>query len=230
MLVEKVRKLLALIEERAVLDKKKSNINVEIDLHEKNMGVIEAQHNHLKKEVRECQKAVALFELEIKTFATSEVNLKQKLQGLIRQKDVDAVRREILAVQNNREQIESRLLEELDQLETLQKMIITEEPLLLEQKRELESKIKILKGFVAEVDQTLSPLLKALDEASISLPDNMQSQYKRISVRLDRPIVPLVGNHCVACYSFISAQQLLELKKKQIGDCKNCGRIIFMNR
>ena len=229
MLVEKIRKLLALTEERASLEKKIANLNTEIGLHEKDMNDLDTQLGNLRKEARESQKTVAMLELEIKVLSQNETDLKRKLLGLVRQKDVDAVRREILATQDSREQVETHLLEELVQLENWQKKIVAEEPAIAERSKEYELKVIILKNFIAEASKDLEPLLTEIETASAALPDNIKSQYKRVAIRLNKPIVQLRGNHCTSCYSFISAQQLLDLKKKQIGDCKNCGRILFVD-
>ena len=229
MLMDKMRTLLALTEKRFALDAKIKKLRTEIGAYEQEKCKFEEQFARLQKELRDGQKTVALLELDIKVLVGKEADLKRKESGLVRPRDVDAVRREILAIQDNCERVEDNLLEEIDRIEGLKKKIAQEEPAFLTKNAEFEEKIKIVQSYIAGINVELAPLLKEVEEVVSVLPENIKNQYKRAAVKYERPIVPLATSSCAACYGFISAQQVSELKKQRLGDCKNCGRIIFVD-
>jgi predicted nucleic acid-binding Zn-ribbon protein len=147
--------------------------------------------------------------------------------GLTKQKEIDSIKREVLSLQGSREDIEEDLMSEIDVLDDSEKALKTEQPLMLEQTNINNKKKVTIAAFAEETKLDLDPILQEINVEISSLPDSFKKRYNRIASRLDRPIVKVEGNFCGACYSFISSQQLAELKKMQIGDCKNCSRILF---
>jgi len=227
MLVEKIKKLLLLTQERANLEKKISGLKNDISACVNQERALVDKEHAMQQQIRDSKKKVAMFELDIKSLVDRENEVKKRLMGLTRQKEIDSIKREILSLQEQREEVESDLLQELDLVTKQEKAFLAEKPIIEEQIGLDKKKHSTLEGFVFDAQKELDPILKSIESEISNLPDSFKSRYNRIASRLDRPIVLVVGNYCGACYSFISTQQLTELKKMQIGDCKNCSRILF---
>lgn len=229
MLIEKIKTLLDLTKQRSELEKKIKEINEEIDSHQKEGLEFHNELGSLKKMIRDDKKHVSELEIEISSLVEREQKLKKALQTMERQRDIDSAKKEILGLQDSREEVETELLVELENIEGLQSKFKEIEPIIAEKISLSEHKVTTLQESIDSRKKELDPIIKLVEKESANLPDDFKSQYNRISTRLPQPIVSITDQHCGSCYTFIAAQEFAELKKKQIGTCKNCSRILFVD-
>ena len=230
MLIEKIKSLLLLLEQKISLDKKKVSLDQNIISNKEEHSLILKELETLNKKLISLKKNIAQKELDIKIFADHERSQKEKIINITKSKELDAIKREILSTQDKREQTESELLEMIDELETHEKKVKHDDPILKEKLAVLVKELEVLENYASDINLQIEPVLKEILSVSTSLPDPIKNLYLRISNKLDRPVVPVTNSSCGACYNFLSSQQLSDLKLKQIGNCKNCNRILFWDK
>jgi predicted nucleic acid-binding Zn-ribbon protein len=70
---------------------------------------------------------------------------------------------------------------------------------------------------------------ETLKTTEASLPDDVRPQYLRIVAGKGTDgLSGLQGRICAACYTEITSQMLSELKREMFIQCKNCGRILYV--
>lgn len=230
MLVDKIRQLLNLLEQKTALEKNKSELdktNVSLQ-NEKQILLDKLDLAH--KNQMSLKKDIAQHELDIKVFVEHEKHLKEKIVTIIKPKELDAVKREILSTQDKREQVETQLLETLDKSEKLNSKINSETPIIKSKIEEVDKQLEITSKYLEQNTESLKPILELIQSTSQSLPDQFKSLYSKIAHKLERPVVSIVNSSCEACYNFLSSQQLSTLKINKIGSCKNCNRILFWDK
>ncbi len=229
MLIEKIKKLLSSIEQKVNLERKIQGIKKNIRTEESNLLNLQHQLDELEGAVKEEKKYIFELELDINSLADQEKIIKSKLYTLSKHKEIESASKEILNLQQRREALEEELLNCLNDIERFENRLKDEAPALSESMNEIREKINLLQGEIIVVEQELKPLFLLIDQASSDLPGEFKQRYKRALEKLERPVVPVQDSNCSACYFFITPQKMAEFKKNKVGDCTNCGRILFFN-
>lgn len=70
---------------------------------------------------------------------------------------------------------------------------------------------------------------ESLKAAEASLPDDVRPQYQRIVAgKGTDALAGVQGRICAACYTEVTSQMLSELKREMFLQCKNCGRMLYV--
>jgi uncharacterized protein len=70
---------------------------------------------------------------------------------------------------------------------------------------------------------------EALKAAEATLPDDVRPQYLRIVAgKGTDALAGVKGRICSACYTEVTSQMLSELKREMFIQCKNCGRMLYV--
>jgi predicted nucleic acid-binding Zn-ribbon protein len=174
MLVEKIKKLLILTQQRAILEKKILGLTADTALCNKTEQELLKKNQSMLQKINLSKKKIALIELEIKTLSNRENDIKRNLLGLTKQKEIDSIKREVLSLQGSREDIEEDLMSEIDVLDDSEKALKTEQPLMLEQTNINNKKKVTIAAFAEETKLDLDPILQEINVEISSLPDSFK--------------------------------------------------------
>lgn len=227
MLIEKIEELFSLIEKKNALEKNLKSIKDDSVKLESEKKEILASKYLKENTLKELKKSVDLCELEINDLVSREKSLKGRLSSLVRQREIDASKQEIVVIQSHREEVEEDLLKNLDEISRVTKALEQDSVTFQDFENEFDQKAKILFDFENTIKKELSPINEAISEIFELFPEEFKNKYQRIISRVANPIVAISNGACSVCYSTITPQELNELKFKKIGECKNCGRVLF---
>jgi len=73
----------------------------------------------------------------------------------------------------------------------------------------------------------VSQLRLARDELASRITPQLLNRYERVSKNLDRAVVPVTGDMCLACFAKIPTSFRSLNQKANILTCESCGRILY---
>ncbi len=227
MIADKVRILLDLIEKKISLEKKFNESAFEKKELLANKEKLEKKLDQDSQSIKNLKKDIASIELDINDLASKETVLKKRENLLIKSREVEALRRDISALQEKREVVEDELLDTIEIMQKKERDFKKFSQEANDQLTVLDEKLDEVVGVLSSLEEALAPIFHEIKVASAELPDSFKSQYQKTLSKVDRPIVSIDGSSCQGCYNLLTPRELVVLKKQQITECAHCHRIIY---
>jgi len=187
-----------------------------------------AQFDIAKKRMQDAKKEVSKAELEMKELEGREREEKLRLEGVKNQKEYRSVQKEIEALKKKQHDYEETLLIAWNKFESAK----NEHDV---QKSECETKIKEINSEIEQKQGKQGALLedlkrrKAERELKVkSIPEEWLEKYVLMRSRVSNPVVPVIDGNCTACFYNLPPQDLLELKRNKMLQCKGCYRFLYV--
>jgi predicted nucleic acid-binding Zn-ribbon protein len=191
----------------------------------------ETEKLYQKTEEELSQAKVAQKNLEIEV-ADQQANLK-KLQGQMMaiktNKEYDALVAQIDAVKEAINENETRLLETIEKIETLEGNIEDYKKRAGETKEQNTRQLEILKKKMDSVGSKMQGYENERNSISSRVPRRIMSIYERVRRSRGGSVVVAVKKRaCGACFKDLSPHLIQELKRgNQLITCDNCGRLLI---
>jgi predicted nucleic acid-binding Zn-ribbon protein len=61
------------------------------------------------------------------------------------------------------------------------------------------------------------------------VPQGWLEKYAIMRTKVTDPVVPVINNSCSACFYDVIGQDLQELRKKKLLQCKECYRFLYLD-
>lgn len=176
----------------------------------------------LKKQLREMEAEVADLEEGIKTS-------RDRLMDIGKELELKAMLKEIAFREDQRDQKETRVIEILDQVETLNQAIAAKEEALNTQKAAFERHSAEVSSRVEELEKQRAALVEKRESLRKGLPPQLLKRYEFILRRHHgSAICEVQEGVCLGCHLNILPQQYIDLQKgEDIIQCPNCQRILY---
>ena len=176
---------------------------------------------------------VAINDREVSLKANSEQIKKYKrdLDGISSKKEFDALNIEIAALEKRNSDLEDEGLTLMSQVEEAVEMI-----------PELENTIATAKADYSKVEAEhlaqlpawqarLTEAKQLLGEKKKLIPEEWIKPFERLLQNEGADaLAVLSGRSCSACYTDITAQQYTKIMNGQIDVCKNCGKMLYLEK
>ena len=197
------------------LDKDVDELKAELEKQESDLKA-------LKLAIREAESKVALLEETAKRY-------KQQLLAVKTNREYSALLTEIEAVKFEKEELEEKIIREMESSEEVAAQIeetkgrLTEVERVREEKKdELAVKMKVLKDKITVQATKRDNLVQKIKRPVLNL-------YERImNSRMRKAVVPLRNGSCGGCFTIVPLQKVADIRKAdQIYTCDNCGRILY---
>jgi predicted nucleic acid-binding Zn-ribbon protein len=168
-------------------------------------------------------------EKEIESFAEQERKFQQQLFQVKTNQEYQALLHEIEAVKQKRSQIETQVLEGLEEEERLAGSKAEHERAAAEARRLGEGRRAELLAEQARLEEQAARVRAARDELTSRLRPNLRARYERIHAALDGlAVVPVVRNACGGCMRQLPPQRVQEARlQEMVVVCDGCGRIVL---
>ncbi len=179
--------------------------------------------------VAAAQKEVDNLELDAEVIQAKESVLNKKLKTITKQREAEAVEKELHQISRERSTCE-RMLERAWNVLTLAKKKYTAEQSENKKKtalfhQNIEKLTLEYTGYADELEQALaSEKLVAL-----KVPNEWVDRYKNMMESVSDPIVQIVGGSCSACYYSVVPQDANRLRKGDMLSCRSCYRFIYLS-
>jgi len=202
--------------EIAELDQKKRRIINETE--EKRQTVI-----LLKKEVD-------THELTMKELDEIEAEKKKRLDEVSNQREYRSIQAELETVNRKQRALEDQLIGLWNKYETAQKQLEAQQTECTQFLEELDKTIDTKRAKIAEVAARINGREKDRSALEKELPSDWLEIYSTMRMRVNNPVVPVVGNSCSACFYPVSPQDLMMLKANKLVQCKGCYRLLYLEQ
>lgn len=125
-------------------------------------------------------------------------------------------------------QLDEQLLSAWHTFETVQKecalLVSDAERKLVEQKELQQSK----QNRIEDLKKRLIEFTRQRVEKEQGVPADWMERYAMMRSRVADPVVPVLHNGCGACFWPIAHQDMLELKRGALLQCKGCYRFLYV--
>lgn len=180
-----------------------------------------------KKKVHDARKAVDALELELKMLDSQEKQKKERLDNVIDHKQYQSIKNEIDALKLKQHTNEELLMQAWNTLEGIQKEYDSIE-------MEHPQKITALQQSIDQKNDEISLLEAQLEQENAQRPSKEKlvpaewlEKYAVMRSRVSDPVVPVQRGACSACFSTLTEQDLLLVRRRKLLQCKSCYRLLY---
>lgn len=183
-----------------------------------------------KAKLQETELAIKKVEMEIATRRTTIQRLKQQQFETRKNDEFQALGNEVIRYEGDIDKLETQELELMEQADANRATIAAADlalgktrSLVEEDLAKLAQRVINLKAERAELVTERTKLAANAPEATMPLYEKLMKSKKGVAIS------PLVGNQCGGCHVKVIPATLVKVQAdKEIAQCENCGRILYM--
>ncbi|MFH1017871.1 MAG: C4-type zinc ribbon domain-containing protein [Pseudomonadota bacterium] len=192
------------------------------DQARRTLGATRVQLETLEKAHKDASETL---DLETQRLKKSQVRIKQLKTAY----EFQALNREIENTKRSNTELEELILQRMEELETLRKMLADQEAAWNHVKEELVEVECETKARLAEFESVLSAKREELTKARKDVEKAILSRYMFIRDRkYSDAVVAIRDGSCSGCYMQLPHQMLNEIRRSlEIASCPACSRLIF---
>jgi predicted nucleic acid-binding Zn-ribbon protein len=213
----------------AELQKQASEVPDKIQSFDSELQRIESIHQEREGHLQELTKKRRTLETEVDTRRDKLSRLKDQLMAVKTNKEYTAMLHEIQMAEDHIRTEEDRILEVMEEIESMEKDFNGAEQEMKKRSIELKESIKLTHDSVPQLESALDKLFeeKAFMESQIGA--ELLSRYRKIAgARKGVALAEAKEELCGACHVRIRPQVYAEvLRTENIHVCDSCSRILF---
>lgn len=223
-------RLIALI----TFDRNYEKISIRIASLEKEIALLHSQEQELANTLTTAQQLMLSIKKEIDTYDLSVKELDEQIQ---KKKELLAAAmspREHRAIMAEIDALNTRQLQREEQLLTAWNTLDTRKRLYEKLAQTNEQHIRDIKTAITEKENEISAEKVLLTEGAKQratyqqgLPAQWLEKYAAMRCRVPNPIVPIEQGSCSACFHSVSEQELVQLRRQALLQCKGCYRFLY---
>ena len=181
-----------------------------------------------KARLGESQKRRRDLELEAAALGEQERRFQQQLPAIKKNEEYTALLHEIEGVRRKRSEIETRVLERMEEEEREQRERPVLEQALKSAEAEAAARAKLIGAEEASEQGNLGVLEARREAHARELPPSTRARYERVHAsRGGRAVVAILKGACGGCYRTLPPAILQEARRRdRMMSCEGCGRII----
>lgn len=182
-----------------------------------------------KQQLSDAKVAQKNLEVEIKAKEGELAKYQQQMMTIKTNKEYDALVAQIDAVKNEIGYREKMLLEAMERIEDLEKLLpeLTQR---FEQVHENNSRqLGVLQEKIDSIGDTVSGKQHEREDVLGGIPRRVMSVYERVRKgKGGSAVVPVKKRSCSACHKALTPKRVQELRRADsILTCENCGRLLY---
>ncbi len=181
-----------------------------------------------KQRVQASRKEVDTQELIMKESDQLVAEKQKQLDAITNHKEYKGLQTEIQHLQGQQHEHEELLMNVWNQLEAVQKEYD-------KQQEASNQKVEALHITIQETTKKITALQEELDKRNNerlakeqNVPQEWLEKYSLMRARVANPVVPVDRGVCSACFYIVSEQDLIQLKRRQLLQCKECYRLLYI--
>lgn len=211
------------------------NANKEIDTLKGNLSLLENEAlsfdtklQMLKNILLTAKKDVNEKELRMKELDEKEKETKHKLDSISNQKEYLLLKKELEKIQHTQHSLEPDLVNSWNKLENATAEYETKSKVVEEKIKATEIQIKEKRDLLDSTFKKIEDLYKDRPSKELNLPTEWLEKYNVMHCRVTNPVVEVVNNSCMACFFNVTNQDIINLNKKKLIQCKGCFRLLYI--
>lgn len=220
-LVQVDQKINALNKSIVSLEKKNKDNHIQEEQHQKSLEAV-------KEKLHEMRKEVDSQELEMKILDQQESEKKNKLDNVANHKEYQLLKSEIDKLKQDQHNLEENLMTAWNQLENAKKEFDNAQKTFDEQVADLKQDTQKNKEQIEIIQQDIGKIGIERSQKETGLPEEWLEKYAVMRARVSDPVVPVIDGSCSACFYKISVQDMHDLKRRKLLQCKDCFRLLYL--
>lgn len=201
----------------------------QIAVRTKQLATAEAAHATAHDEIKKAKMAVDQKQLQLRSAESKILDLEGKLNACKTNREYQTLRDQIAADKMATKVLEDEILEGLERLDAVKKLLAPAEAEIAAVKKQLaETKAKV-DGETARLEAEVARIRADLDAAEGELPADSREVYHRIvkSKGADA-MAPVEGSSCGGCFQQLTGNMLAELSMGRVVPCRGCGCLLYL--
>lgn len=217
------------------VDQEINSLNSSLSTHQKK---IDALRTELSVNKQVCEKAKIKFEqtrkevddkeLEMKVLDQQEKEKKGRLDTVANHKEYQSIKTEIDQLKKEQHELEEQLMSVWNQLENAKKELDSANSLCQQQDEKIHHEISQIEQQIGQITTQRDQKLQERHQKDQSVPAEWMQKYAVMRAHVTDPVVPVVNESCTACFYKVSAQDMQELKRRKLVQCKDCYRLLYL--
>lgn len=208
----------------------KRRIPLQLEELEKNLISAQADVDEVKKNLDKNNKERDKIELDVAANNEHIEKYEVQLAQIKTNKEYKALNDEIEFLKEKNSAIDDKLIELLDEEQTIRELLQEKKAKLESAQNELEEKADVLKKKIVKIEQDIEKTKERRKDYAKNLPVQLIKRYANLITHKNRKAVVGVNssNGCGGCGFSIRPQLLIDINKKDdLVSCESCGRIII---
>lgn len=210
------------------IEKEIIHLEGEMELVEDQFIHIQEQFEKEKGVLHTLRKEVDGQELDMKTLDAKGKEVQERFASASNNKEYLALKKEVEETQQAQMNQEETLIAAWNRLETAQKNIVTKEEAHTKQKSEFDKQMEEKRQKIDELEEKLKQEGQSRDQKVQGIPEEWLEKYARMRNSVSDPVSTVDEQSCKACYQTITNQEMIQLQRKKLLQCKGCYRFLYL--
>ncbi|CAN5192611.1 N/A [soil metagenome] len=217
------------------VDQKINSLNNLIATHQKTIADLHKEsqthasaHEKVTNHYEQMRKEVDSKELEMKILDQQEAEKKIKLDNVANHREYQSIKAEVDLLRKSQHDLEESLISAWNQLENSKKELDSSASALEQQETQIKQQIAQnetqIKEIIAQRDEQMQQ--RTLQEPSV--PAEWIQKYTIMRAKVSDPVVPVLDGSCSACFYVVSPQDMQDLRRRKLVQCKDCYRLLYL--
>lgn len=190
---------------------------------------VQFQENYTKDAalLHDLRKEVDEQELEMKSLDDREKEIKNRFSSASNTQEYQALKKETEALQQEQLEVEKKLLALWNRLELAKKNVEAKKQEHEAGTNALEKQMQDKKQAIDALELQLTENSKGRKDKAQGIPEEWLEKYSRMRNSVPDPVAVIEEQSCKACFHPLSGQELMNLGRKQMLQCKGCYRFLY---
>ncbi len=196
---------------------------------ERRVTEAKARVEQARARLAELQKQRKAIEVDAGSLGDQERKFLSQLPAIKKNEEYTALLHEIDATKRKRSELETQILERMDEEERVARERPELDQALKTAEQEAAARAQVLEGEQAAEQRALDALEARRESHLKDLPPATRSRYERVHASRDgRAVVPIVKSACGGCFRGLPPAVLQEARRRErLLSCEGCGRLII---
>jgi uncharacterized protein len=189
---------------------------------------VRLQSEEIKQEILQWRKVVDENELRIKEYEQQAKDRKKHLDNASNNKQYEALKSEVSQLNRAQHDLEPVVFEAWQRLEAAQErhaIVIKENGAVLATD---EKAVEEKQQEIAQLHQSIVHKKKERHSKTVDIPTEWLEKYEVMGTRVPDPVVPVEVQACTACFTQLTSQEMIMLKRGALLQCKRCFRLLYL--
>lgn len=219
--------LIALDQSINNLEQQSADFKVQVTKAEEELSFHDIALKRTNQTTKEAKKIVDDLELELKDYDAQEKEKKEKLESVASSVEYAALSKEIDHLKKIQNDLEDQVVQAWNSYESTKKEYEEKNNQIEEHKTVLNAKIHDLMQKINDCSNQLKDLANQRPLKIQNIPEEWLEKYDIMKKQVANPAVVVQHNSCSACFYKITQQDLVDLRKCKILQCKDCYRFLY---
>lgn len=197
-----------------------SNLEEQLEALQTDLTTAQEKLNAAKKEVKQ-------YETSMKEYDEKEKEKTLQLDGVSSDSEYKAIKKEIDYCKQQQHELEKHLVSAWNKLEQAEKVFEVSRSDIEKKSQELTEEIEKHKQELNSINSQAEQLKSERRPQEEGIPEEWLEKYNMIKSQNSNPLSYVVQDTCSSCFYPLTAQDLLDLDRKKLIQCRECYRFLY---